>query len=1328
MRKIYVFIAILLLFGMWGQGLTPALAANPSIIISPTSGPWGSSVTVTGSGFANGETGIAVTYDGTPRTTGITASDQGTWSTTFTVPYSSPGNHSVDAYGDTTTAASVSNRTFIVPNVSISLSATGGVSGSSMTVTGLGFGYAETGITVTYDTKPVATATNITADSQGTWSTTFTIPASSAGNHIIDASGSTTTAATVTDMTFTVPSAAISLSTLSGAPGSLIIVTGSGFNASETGITVTYDGTTYLTTGITATSQGTWSTTFTVPTSASGTHSIGVKRSNTQAASVTDASFIVSASISISPNTGVSGTSVTVTGSGFSAAETGITVTYDANSMTTGIKASLQGTWSTTFSVPASASGTHIISAYGSTTQAASVGEATFIVGASISISQSTGASGTSVTVTGSGFGVAETGIVVTYDGTPVTTRTTASSQGTWNATFRVPTSAFGTHSIRAYGYTTKAANVPDVTFTVGASISISRSTGSSGTSVTVTGSGFGAAETGITVTYDGTPVTTGTTANSQGTWSTTFSVPASASGSHSIGAYGSTTQAASVGEVSFIVGASLSISRNTGASGSSVTVTGSGFGAAETGITVTYDGTPVTTGITASSQGTWNATVIVPTSASGAHSIRAYGSTTQAASVGEATFTVGANVSISRNTGASGSSVAVTGSGFGAAETGIMVTYDETPVATGITASSQGTWNATFIVPTSTSGSHIIRAYGSITQAASVGEISFIVGASISINRSTGSSGTSVTVTGSGFGATETGITVTYDGNPMIKGITASSQGTWNATFSVPASAYGSYSIRAYSSTTQAASVGEVSFNVIPAISISPASGYVGTKIKITGSGYSANSTITFINDDTKISGEQATTDASGSFVKSISAPKSKSGDHSLSAVDEQRNEAKTTFTIESFTPDAPSLLSPKDGARLSILGDIHPTLRWSAVTNDPNGVSYFIQIDTSPDFSNPILVKDNLTSTSYSLTNAESLSRGHYYWRVKTVDSASNESAWSQTWSLKSGLIALWTLVLIIILCIAAVIGIVYFIIMFIIMMLRRRRRKAIVVPEVEMPLVTGDWSEARSEEAPRQISAPWRRALPSPSKGVKKQLSPEEQARFKLIADFAQSLPLVEPGFTVDWMVSLVESTTGITASQQVYERLLQNKLGVHYEPGWTGHYLYQELKTVLGDHPVVQELGGFVETVNRCGTEGLLLLREIYRDCIAEVPSDFLGKGGWRYISAIYSDTTGWFRGKSLQDPSERDYAIKWSTPEGDTNVIWLYGEENTSFAGPLIEAQDDNEAQRLRALHLKLRRRYRSSERAKQLVGMITQLQLQRERLVSTFAQISRPLD
>jgi hypothetical protein len=114
------------------------------------------------------------------------------------------------------------------------------------------------------------------------------------------------------------------------------------------------------------------------------------------------------------------------------------------------------------------------------------------------------------------------------------------------------------------------------------------------------------------------------------------------------------------------------------------------------------------------------------------------------------------------------------------------------------------------------------------------------------------------------------------------------------------------------------------------------------------------------------------------------------------------------------------------------------------------------------------------------------------------------------------------------------------------------------------------------------------------------------------------------------------------------------------------------------------------------------------------------------GGWIFISAVYADAVSWFRGKSLHDPSERDYIIK---PQGvreyGTQALELRGEETTSFAGPIMQASSEEEALRLRSLHLKLRRAYRDNNKAKDIATMITQLEVQRSRLLSFFSQFGR---
>ena len=925
-----------------------------------------------------------------------------------------------------------------------------------------------------------------------------------------------------------------------------------------------------------------------------------------------------------------------------------------------------------------------------------------------------TGVPGSWVTVTGSGFVGNETGIAVTYDGTTVAPGITANPQGGWSATFVVPASASGSHSIDAYGSVTPAASVPNTTFTVTPGISISRSSGASGNSLTVTGSGFGASETGITVTYDGTTVALGIIANSQGGWSTAFVVPASASGSHSIDAYGSVTTAASVPNMTFTVTPGISISRSSGASGSSLTVTGSGFGASETGITVTYDGTPVAQDITANSQGGWSAAFVVPASASSSHSIGASGSVTPAASVPNVTFTITAGIAISRSSGAAGSSLTVTGSGFGASETGITVTYDGTPVAQSITANSEGGWSATFVVPASASGSHSIDASGSVTTAASVPNMTFTVIPGISISRSSGAAGSSLTVTGSGFGASETGITVTYDGTPVAQSITANSQGGWSAAFEVPASTSGSHKIGAYGSLTQTTSASEVSFNIGPAISVSHDYGYVGETVEVTGSGFGANAPLRLSYDDEEIPAQGETTDSSGSFSESITIPKSVHGPHTIRVTDDQNNNSKVTFTIESTPPAVPRLLSPGDGARIGLLGGIKPTLKWTGVT-DPSGVTYTLEVDTSSDFSQPILQITDINGTSYTLTSAQALSKGEYYWRLEAIDGASNESGWSQPWLLKSGLMAPWTLAIIIILVVAAVGTMAY----FLVVRLRRRRAQFIPVPAVDISEVTpGRLRLPQAERAIKNQASPRRLALPQPTKRGK-MLSVEELARLKVILDFAQSLPLAEPGYTVNWLVDLLQSSTRVEVSVPVYEQLLEGEVQVHYEPTWMRHPTYQELTTLLRGQPLLQDLNAFVDLVNRCASEATVLLQEIRRDAIAEIPSDFLAKDGWQFVSAIYSDALSWFLGKSLRDPAERDYILK---PGEEGRTLWLWGEDNTSFAAPLLQVLNENEASAARSLHLKLRSTYRNSDRARQLVSMMTQVEIQRDRLVAAFGQ------
>jgi hypothetical protein len=114
-------------------------------------------------------------------------------------------------------------------------------------------------------------------------------------------------------------------------------------------------------------------------------------------------------------------------------------------------------------------------------------------------------------------------------------------------------------------------------------------------------------------------------------------------------------------------------------------------------------------------------------------------------------------------------------------------------------------------------------------------------------------------------------------------------------------------------------------------------------------------------------------------------------------------------------------------------------------------------------------------------------------------------------------------------------------------------------------------------------------------------------------------------------------------------------------------------------------------------------------------------DLLDNNGWGFISGVYNDSVSWFLSKYLREPSDRDYTIK---PGTDTTV-GLYGAANTPFEGLLAQAPGEKEAMLLRMLHLKLRRSYRNSDKSKQMASLLTQLEVQRSRLLNAFSQLSR---
>ena len=145
---------------------------------------------------------------------------------------------------------------------------------------------------------------------------------------------------------------------------------------------------------------------------------------------------------------------------------------------------------------------------------------------------------------------------------------------------------------------------------------------------------------------------------------------------------------------------------------------------------------------------------------------------------------------------------------------------------------------------------------------------------------------------------------------------------------------------------------------------------------------------------------------------------------------------------------------------------------------------ITYDLQIDTDPNFPHPIIIKTGLTVPHYTLIKNEALDSGTYYWRVRAVDAASNQSDWSQPLQVRSGAISLPLFIILIVVVIAIIAAVILLVLL---PMLRRRRARQAAqmpsqAPEIVIPeVVNAEYRSMDSEDAGRRRALPWRLALP-------------------------------------------------------------------------------------------------------------------------------------------------------------------------------------------------------------------------------------------------------
>jgi hypothetical protein len=239
----------------------------------------------------------------------------------------------------------------------------------------------------------------------------------------------------------------------------------------------------------------------------------------------------------------VAGNSVKVTGLGFTDSSTA-TVTFNGNTVASGVAINSTGGFVTNFVVPASTpSGSYTVKATDADGKSGS--NTLTVTGVSAKITDSTDGAdrivGTTVFVTGTGF-LSNAQITVMFGSQTVNT-TTSNGSGGFSASFKVPELPGQMYYINA----TDGTNSAHVPFVINPHLTSSSLTVKPGQTITVNGTGFGPSDT-VSFTYDGSSLSTSTSTGANGAFSVQITIPSTApKGGHSLTASDTSGHAASI-------------------------------------------------------------------------------------------------------------------------------------------------------------------------------------------------------------------------------------------------------------------------------------------------------------------------------------------------------------------------------------------------------------------------------------------------------------------------------------------------------------------------------------------------------------------------------------------------------------------------------------------------------------------------------------------------------------------------------------------------------------------------------------------------------------
>jgi hypothetical protein len=438
-RRFYrLFVTMLAVVGVLAMTAAPALAAV-SISLSVIKGTVGTEVQIWGVDFTEDSFYTIHFGSGTPvclQTNSIIEAG-GVFSDVFIVPNLPAGRYPVKV---TTDAGDSSPTVYFTIRLSlqITLSASSGYVGDQLTISGTGFTAASTA-KVLFDGAQIGSLVNTT--SAGTFTdTTITVPETCGGSHTIGAKDITSGNDVPTLSYIVLPK--IIISPVSGGVGDQVTVSGLGFGASSS-LGVYFDSSLIPTQAVMTTNLGSFSNViFSIPVTARGEHTVEVRGAGGPAS----ATFTVGQKATITPDSGPVGTTVTVSGTGYTPYQP-ISIKFNGIPVVTTpslLFAGHDGGFAGGFIVSGSA-GTYVVDVSGG-------GGVSFLASFTVittgNFEPVEGNVGTGITVSGTGF-VPNALAIVTFDSVEMTSANVDTS-GAFTATFKAPAVKGGSYQVVA--------------------------------------------------------------------------------------------------------------------------------------------------------------------------------------------------------------------------------------------------------------------------------------------------------------------------------------------------------------------------------------------------------------------------------------------------------------------------------------------------------------------------------------------------------------------------------------------------------------------------------------------------------------------------------------------------------------------------------------------------------------------------------------------------------------------------------------------------------------------------------------------------------------